>query len=224
MGSKDRRQREIDDLRHRILRTAADLVAEVGHERLTIRMLAGRIEYSPRTIYLYFKDKDDLLRQIVEYGFSYTARRIPSADELETTSPRILMERIVRDHVAMALANPNFYRIMIYLVLEKRYPPGPNQEAVMRFAGAAIERCLSAGESLKTEFGRESAGPERQSGPYSFAIIAAMRGFTAALISITDGATEAERESMISAFLRLLFHGTEGLSGFRPTGDRAERT
>lgn len=72
MGIKERREREKEELRQKILDAAIELIARDGHEALTIRKLASRIEYSPRTIYLYFADKEALLEDVVEEGFRRT--------------------------------------------------------------------------------------------------------------------------------------------------------
>ena len=45
-------------MRDLILSTAASLFVEAGFEKTSIRTIADKIEYSPATIYLYFKDKN----------------------------------------------------------------------------------------------------------------------------------------------------------------------
>jgi AcrR family transcriptional regulator len=69
MGIAERREREKEALRTRIVEAARDIVSEEGLDALSMRALAERIEYSPATIYLYFRDKDDLLREVVGEGF-----------------------------------------------------------------------------------------------------------------------------------------------------------
>jgi AcrR family transcriptional regulator len=48
---------------------AGALFLEQGYERFSLRKVAERIGYSPTTIYLYFRDKDDLLFTVVDEGF-----------------------------------------------------------------------------------------------------------------------------------------------------------
>src|SRR5690349_13484924 len=69
MGIAERREREKEALRTRIVEAARDIVSEEGLDALSMRAIAERIEYSPATIYLYFRDKDALLREVVEEGF-----------------------------------------------------------------------------------------------------------------------------------------------------------
>ncbi len=70
MGIKERREKEQEDLRQKILDAASELFAKEGYSNVSMRKIARKIEYSPTTIYLYFKDKTDLLNQICEETFS----------------------------------------------------------------------------------------------------------------------------------------------------------
>lgn len=60
MGIIERKEREKAEMRRLILDTALRIFREKGYEGLNIRSLADAIEYSPATIYLYYKDKNEL--------------------------------------------------------------------------------------------------------------------------------------------------------------------
>ena len=64
MGVKERRAREKEQLRRQILSAARELFVNEGYENVSMRKIADKIEYSPTTIYLYFKDKADLLDSV----------------------------------------------------------------------------------------------------------------------------------------------------------------
>ena len=64
MGTKERRAREKEQLRRQILVAARELFVNDGYENVSMRKIANKIEYSPTTIYLYFKDKADLLDSV----------------------------------------------------------------------------------------------------------------------------------------------------------------
>ena len=64
MGVKERRAREKEQLRRRILSAARELFVTEGYESVSMRKIADMIEYSPTTIYLYYKDKADLLDSV----------------------------------------------------------------------------------------------------------------------------------------------------------------
>ncbi len=65
----ERKQREKLEMRALILNTAMKLFLEEGFQNVSIRRLADEIEYSPATIYLYFKDKDEILFALHNRGF-----------------------------------------------------------------------------------------------------------------------------------------------------------
>ena len=52
------------DLATRILREAIDIVSREGADRITMRSLAEKLGYSVATIYIYFRNKDELLNKI----------------------------------------------------------------------------------------------------------------------------------------------------------------
>ncbi len=64
-----RKERQKEELRGKILEAAKALFIERGFEDTSIRNIAEKIEYSPTTIYLYFKDKDDIFYALHQEGF-----------------------------------------------------------------------------------------------------------------------------------------------------------
>ena len=69
MGITQRKERDKQEMRLKILETAKQIFIEEGFEKASIRAIADRIEYSPATIYLYFKDKNELFFSVHETGF-----------------------------------------------------------------------------------------------------------------------------------------------------------
>jgi AcrR family transcriptional regulator len=70
MGLKERKLRQKKFLRQEILDAASELFVKEGYENVSMRRIADQIEYSPTTIYLYFKDKAELLEQVCVETFS----------------------------------------------------------------------------------------------------------------------------------------------------------
>jgi AcrR family transcriptional regulator len=60
MGILERKEREKQEMRDLILNVATEMFIEEGYDKTSIRKIADKIEYSPATIYLYFKDKDEI--------------------------------------------------------------------------------------------------------------------------------------------------------------------
>ncbi|MFH4082248.1 helix-turn-helix domain-containing protein, partial [Acinetobacter baumannii] len=60
-NSAQRRERSRQETRQAILEAAIQMFEREGYEGFSLRQVAENIGYTPTTIYLYFKDKDDLL-------------------------------------------------------------------------------------------------------------------------------------------------------------------
>jgi AcrR family transcriptional regulator len=110
MGITERREREKEEVRKKILDAARELFATEGYDRVTIRRIAEAIEYSPTTIYHHFEDKDDLVRALCYADFG----RLLEAMQLVPTpaDPVEAIRQLGRAYVAFALRNPNQYRFM----------------------------------------------------------------------------------------------------------------
>lgn len=65
MGIKERRIAEREQIRKKIFDAASDIIIDEGFEKLSIRKIANKIEYSPGVIYNYFKDKNEIIKLII---------------------------------------------------------------------------------------------------------------------------------------------------------------
>jgi AcrR family transcriptional regulator len=66
MEAREKKAAYKDRFRREILDAARDIFVNEGYEKFSMHKLAERKESSPATIYLYFKDKDELLFAICE--------------------------------------------------------------------------------------------------------------------------------------------------------------
>src|SRR5688572_14608016 len=110
MGINERREREREEIRSKILEAARELFATEGYERVTMRRVAEVIEYSPTAIYHHFKDKDDLVKSLCEADFTrllavFQAHK-PPKDPIEW------IRQLGRGYARFGLEHPNQYRFM----------------------------------------------------------------------------------------------------------------
>lgn len=117
MGIPERREREKELLRASIIEAARDLLSEQGLAALSMRAIAERIEYSPATIYLYFRDKDALIREVVRAGFGQLEDYVRA--ELKalpaTASAADQYSAMGRAYARFALENTAYFRVMFEL-------------------------------------------------------------------------------------------------------------
>jgi AcrR family transcriptional regulator len=73
-----------------------------------MRRLAEKIGYTPRTIYLYFTDKDDLLSELIEEEVGHLADGLEAAFA-KHRSPRRRLEAVALAYVTFGLEHPQAY-------------------------------------------------------------------------------------------------------------------
>ena len=110
-ASRERREQEKQDLRAAILRAASQLFAEHGYEHFSLRQVAETIGYSPTTIYLYFKDKDDLLFAVVDEGFERFGAQLAAA-AAGVADPIERLGALGRAYISFGLQYPVHYQLM----------------------------------------------------------------------------------------------------------------
>lgn len=117
LGTAERREREREHIRTLILEAARDILSEQGFAGLSMRAIAERIEYSPGTIYLYFKDKDDLIREVVKAGFERleAAMRDVLTALPETMNAADQYGATGRAYARFAVENTGYFRVMFEL-------------------------------------------------------------------------------------------------------------
>lgn len=81
MGIEERKNREREERHELILRKAKDLILDLGVDALTMQEIAAASELSKATLYLYFRNKDAILTEILEDAAAaftaYAQSRIP---------------------------------------------------------------------------------------------------------------------------------------------------
>jgi AcrR family transcriptional regulator len=126
MGTQERRARHKSALRAQILDAARELFSTEGVDKVSMRRIAERIEYSPKTLYLYFKDKREILYHLCEESFRKLDQQTMVLEQSED-DPEDLIRRGLRLYVEFGLANPHDYRIA-FLSDTRDYPYRTHEE------------------------------------------------------------------------------------------------
>ena len=144
MGVQERRDRERDQTRTKIMDAARDLFAAEGFEAVSMRRIAEAIEYSPTAIYVHFKDKQDLFRQLCREDFGRLAGAFLELAKVRDPVERIL--RIGRNYIRFALEYPNHYRLMFMTPAapqpdenEMKHKGNPDEDAYAMLKQAVAE-------------------------------------------------------------------------------------
>ena len=110
MGTKERRAREKKQLRQQILVAARELFVTEGYENISMRKIANKIEYSPTTIYLYFKDKADLLDSVCQETLINLLNTLEQLKN-DKSDPVETLRRSGQAYVEFGLKYPQDYKL-----------------------------------------------------------------------------------------------------------------
>lgn len=108
-----RKQREKEEMRALILDAARKIFLEKGYEHTSIRNIAEKIEYSPGTIYLYFKEKDEIFHALHEEGFRRLLEKMQPLEHVADPFERLKAMGLV--YLEFASNNKDFYDLMFIM-------------------------------------------------------------------------------------------------------------
>ena len=152
MGIRERRDRERQEVRVRILDAARELFVRDGYDAVTMRKVAEAIEYSPTALYLHFADKETLLRALCDEDFLSLARAFGRI--AKEPDPVERLRKIGHAYVDFALAHPNHYRLMFMTPKPVKVDPScatgerPVDEDAYSFLRGSVVEAMETGRFL----------------------------------------------------------------------------
>jgi AcrR family transcriptional regulator len=123
MNATTRRQIHKEELRRVILDAAREIFAGEGYENFSMRKLAEKIEYSPGSVYLHFKSKEELFACLIEESFSRLYKTLTGLRKGPERQDAVKgLRQGMRAYIEFGLRNPNDYRLAFLLKppVEKR--------------------------------------------------------------------------------------------------------
>ena len=147
-AAQQRRAAEHANVQQAILTAAEELLLEHGYEQFSLRHVAERSGYVPGTVYLYFRNKDDLVFTLAQDGF----RRFQEALAYTVTQNHTPRERLLamgRAYVTFALSNPVYYQLMFLHRTDFLTSP-PEEDMQLRIASfrllsETVQEAINAG-------------------------------------------------------------------------------
>lgn len=148
LGIIERKEREKAEMRRRIVDAAVQMIVEEGYEKVSIRNIADKIEYSPATIYLYYKDKDELLYDVQSQAFATLAEEF--GKKINAEDPFKRLEQLAVAYLEFSRQHPELYDLMFIikapmntLVEKEKWENGdPSYDALHRLMQECIEKKL----------------------------------------------------------------------------------
>ncbi len=144
-----------DALREEILRATEDMMAETGDvSTVTLRAVARRVGVAATSIYLHFKDLDELLVAVKRHLFTELGDRLEKTADASGSDPATRLRAIAHDYVRYGLANRGVYRVLFTPV--RTLPVEPELNYIGSEAMSRLIRNTSA------FLGSSPDGPEAQ--------------------------------------------------------------
>ena len=189
--------------RDEILDAAKRLFLTEGFEHATIRKIAAAVGVSSAALYLYFPDKDAILRAIAESTFETLLARL----EQSQRHPGDDLDRFragLETYVRFGLAHPDEYRLTF--LAKMMTSSGPGRPAAPCEDLPAADRSFSIlADGIA---GLMRSGTFRQDDPLLIAeaVWASLHGLTALLLDQADH-IESPHDLLIAAVLDVLIRG-----------------
>jgi TetR/AcrR family transcriptional regulator, fatty acid metabolism regulator protein len=121
--------------RYQILEAATRVFAEKGYHRATTKDIAREAEIAEGTIYLYFKNKSDLLIALLEHLDQETTQEVDLTAGLELSPRALLTKRLEED---LAQLGPNF-DLMLAILPEMLADPAMRAQYYQRMVVPGID-------------------------------------------------------------------------------------
>lgn len=156
MGIKERREREKQDTRDKIMEAARAIFATEGYDAVSMRRIAEQIEYSPAAIYAYFPDKESLFREICRTDFTSLLEQFRHAAAVRDPVERLWLTG--QAYIDFGVNHPSHYRMM-FMREAPPIPPDttdlermgdPNNDGYA-FTRATVEEAIGEG-AFRPEF------------------------------------------------------------------------
>ena len=151
MGVQERKARQKKFLRQEILDAASEMFVREGFENVSMRRIADKIEYSPTTIYLYFKDKAELLESVCRETFAGLIERLAKIMD-QPVDPAERLKRGLHAYIEFGLENPHHYRATFMMPIPEGIDPkfhskpdSPGMQA-FDFMRRCVYDCISVGK------------------------------------------------------------------------------
>ncbi len=146
MSISDRKEREKERRRANILAAAEHLFAKDGFMNTTLDQIAEEVEISKATIYLYFKNKEDLFFTLIREKFEALIQKISvqlataqSLEELVNIGVHVMIDESCREHYLFRLTHAEQAKIKSQEHREVR-------QQIMKLRGAYVHELEQAVE------------------------------------------------------------------------------
>ncbi|OGD27493.1 MAG: hypothetical protein A2028_01375 [Candidatus Aminicenantes bacterium RBG_19FT_COMBO_59_29] len=111
MSVQVRKERERAQLRQKILDAALRVFAEQGYRKVSMRKIAALIDYSPTTIYRFFRNKTELLQTIAAETYGNLSARFEKIKAEGDDNPLATLKSLIKGYIIFCVEKPDMFRL-----------------------------------------------------------------------------------------------------------------
>jgi AcrR family transcriptional regulator len=111
MSIQDRKSRENSQLRQKILIAALRIFAEQGYGQVSMRKIAALIDYSPTTIYRFYRNKEELLLAIAAETYRDLSARFEKIKAENGDEPLGMLKSLLKEYIIFCVERPDMFRL-----------------------------------------------------------------------------------------------------------------
>ncbi|MEP6614108.1 MAG: TetR/AcrR family transcriptional regulator [Mucilaginibacter sp.] len=169
MGIAERKLEEKQEMHERILNGARKIFLVKGYEQTSMRNIASEINYSPGSLYFYFKDKSEIFQELHKEGFKLLLNQLKVLDKVADPFERL--KAVGRIFIQFAQENKDYYNLM-FLVEE---PVKGTSSGGFQIAQEAINKLLNVVKECQEKGRFKGLDPDY----FTFMVLSAIHGICA---------------------------------------------
>lgn len=145
MSIAERKHKEKQDMSKLILDAARNIFLKKGYERTSIRNIATEINYSPGSIYFYYKDKSEIFHALHEEGFQLLMSKLQVLSKVADPFERLKALGLI--FIEFAQQHKDYYNLMFIVDEQVKLSEGGfkiSKEAIS-YLESVIKECQDKG-------------------------------------------------------------------------------
>lgn len=135
-------------MRTLILNGARKVFLREGYESASIRNIAEEINYSPSSIYFYFKEKGEIFQELHEEGFRLLLSKTKVLDHVKDPFERL--KAMCGVFIDFAIHNKDFYNLMFIVEPPMKKKAGEEKNSMgnqtLQHLISVVKECITAGK------------------------------------------------------------------------------
>lgn len=155
MSIAERKLEEKQEMHKRILNGARKIFLQKGYDQTSMRNIAQEINYSPGSIYFYFKDKSEIFHELHKEGFLLLLNQLKVLEKVRDPFERLKASG--RVFIQFAQENKDYYNLMFIVdepVKDSLHEGFQIAEEAISYMQGMISECQQKGKfkDMDTEY------------------------------------------------------------------------